>query len=50
MPVALFVGAAVAAITAGVALLALERRLPVAIRLGAAPDLTQDVWRCASRP
>ncbi len=37
VPVALFVGAAVAAIAAGVALLALERRLPVAIRLAPRP-------------
>jgi MFS family permease len=32
-PVALFIGSAVAAITASVALLALEPRLPIAIRL-----------------
>lgn len=36
-PAALFIGSAVAAITAGVALLALERRLPVAIRLTPRP-------------
>ena len=36
-PVALFIGSAAAAVTAGMALLALERRLPVAIRMTPRP-------------